>query len=614
LSSRAPPLKEPNLEPVAESAAGTPGFERRVVLRHDGLLARLANARIRAALASPLGDGAVDQVHCGTPLPIGTRLGDFVVTGVVHQGSLGVVYAGEDRSLERKIAIREYLPDRLAARMADGNVGVRSLRHQQSFRDGKERFISEARMLEALDEPALVKVLRFWEQHGTAYMAMPLYEGQTLNDVLRDSPKPREAWLKVMLGPLLDALAALHRSEFYPCDVTPDNIVVLDDGTPLLFAVGAGRIVANSLGDFRLDPNQGFAPIEQFARDPTMPEGPWTDIYAVAAVLHFAITGKPPPAPTARMLSDTLPPLRDANRDYSALFLDAVDRGLAVHPRHRPQTIAEFREALGIPSITSGVMPTARPGPSSPAPSTAGQTASLLQEPGPIPRVGMLEGSQMDAPGAAPGAAPEVTSPSSSVPEQTSPTLSSQATIESSLGRARWKLVVPLIVVGSVALGLLVWAVGEPRHSAPGTVDRALSMPPIPIGAQPSPPVATPAVPTQSVLGPVAANPPVADLTPHKGAVPDAGTVAPIPGRRTTPGASAPPAARTGKIRFSIKPWGEIMVDGKTRGVSPPIKELSIPEGHHRVAIRNGRFPGYESELDIKAGSRSSISYSFKAP
>jgi hypothetical protein len=76
----------------------------------------------------------------------------------------------------------------------------------------------------------------------------------------------------------------------------------------------------------------------------------------------------------------------------------------------------------------------------------------------------------------------------------------------------------------------------------------------------------------------------------------------------------APPAPPTGKIQFSIKPWGEIIVDGKTRGVSPPIKELSIPEGRHRIKIRNGTFPGYESELDIKAGSTGSISYSFKAP
>jgi hypothetical protein len=106
-------------------------------------------------------------------------------------------------------------------------------------------------------------------------------------------------------------------------------------------------------------------------------------------------------------------------------------------------------------------------------------------------------------------------------------------------------------------------------------------------------------------------------LAPQADVVPTAGTVASAPKRQTKPAApapSAPPAPPTGKIQFSIKPWGEIVVDGKARGVSPPIKELSVPEGRHRIKIRNGTFPGYESELDIKAGSTGSISYSFKTP
>ena len=339
---------------------------------------------------------SVDQVTCGIPLPVGTRLGDFEVTGIVHRGSFGIVYAGEDRPSQRKIAVTEYLPARLAERMADGNVGVRSLRHQQSFRDGKQRFLSEARILAALDEPALVKVLRFWEQHGTAYMAMPLDDGQTLNDVLRDSPKPSEAWLKAIFGPLLDALAALHKSDCYPYDVTPDNIVVLDDGTPLLSAVGAARrIVADATEDLTLDLNPAFAPLEQLAHDPTMPEGPWSDIYAVAAVLHFAITGKPVPAPTARTAADTLPHLRDANGDYSAPFLDAVERGLAVHPGDRPRTIAEFRAALGIRSITPEATSAARPASSPEVPSTVDRTAGLLPESGPIPLAGVPDGTRI---------------------------------------------------------------------------------------------------------------------------------------------------------------------------------------------------------------------------
>ena len=71
---------------------------------------------------------------------------------------------------------------------------------------------------------------------------------------------------------------------------------------------------------------------------------------------------------------------------------------------------------------------------------------------------------------------------------------------------------------------------------------------------------------------------------------------------------------KTGKVRLSIRPWGEVLVDGKTRGVSPPLKELSIAEGRHRIQIRNGDFPGFDRELDIKPGSKDEIAWSFKAP
>ena len=555
-------------------------------------------------------------------MPIGTRLGDFEVTGILHRDPFGIVYAGEDRSSHRKIAITEYLPARLAERMADGNVGVRSLRHQPSFRDGKQRFLSEARILAALDEPALVKVLRYWEQRGTAYMAMPLDEGQTLSDVLRNSPKPSEAWLKAIFGPLLDALAALHKSNCYPYDITTDNIVVLDDGTPLLSAVGAARrIVADTAEDLTLHLNPAFAPIEQFTHDPTMPEGPWSDIYAVAAVLHFAITGKLVPAPTARMVSDPLPLLGEINEDYSDPFLDAVERGLAVRPGDRPQTIADFRAALGIRSITPEVTATESTGSSPAAPSTIDRTAGILSEPDSTTD-GVPEGTRLYVR----EAASELTLPSSEQ-EQPWPTLPSRGATGSSLGAAPWKLVAPLIVVGLVliAVGLvavvvLVWVVGEPHTSAPVTADSALSKPTISTAAQPSPPVATAAVPTENVLVPVATSPPATESAPPAGAVPDARTVAevatrpPTPATSAPPAASAPPAPQAGKLRLSIKPWGEVIVDGKTRGVSPPIKELSIPEGRHRIEIRNGAFPGYRSEVDIKAGSSASVSYSFKAP
>ena len=87
-----------------------------------------------------------------------------------------------------------------------------------------------------------------------------------------------------------------------------------------------------------------------------------------------------------------------------------------------------------------------------------------------------------------------------------------------------------------------------------------------------------------------------------------------MPDVQSTPPVPAAPTPKTGKVRFSVKPWGEVFVDGKSRGVSPPLKELTIPEGRHRIQIKNGDFPGYDGEVDIKPGSRDEIAYSFKAP
>ena len=309
LPTRTPSSKTPHLVPVAPAAAGTAEIEHPAAPRHDGLLKRLSGGRPRTTSVSPPAGEGSDPVHGATPLPIGTPLGTFEVTGVIHRDLSGIVYVGEDRSSPGKFAIKEYLPATLADRMANGKVGLRSLRYKPSFQEGKDRFLSNGRMLAALDEPALIRVLRCWKQNGTAYMAMPLYEGQTLSDMLRVSGRPSESWLKAMLGPLLDALATLHRFDCYPCNVTPDNIVMLQDGTPLFFAFGAGRrTTTSSSGDLRHDLNPGFAPIEQYAHDPTMPEGPWTDVYAVAAVIRFAITGKALPALAARMAADTLQP------------------------------------------------------------------------------------------------------------------------------------------------------------------------------------------------------------------------------------------------------------------------------------------------------------------
>ena len=284
-------------------------------------------------------------------LPIGTRLGEFEITGLVGEGGFGIVYLAYDHSLERDIALKEYMPSALAARTSTLTVSVKSERHADTFQAGLKSFINEARLLAKFDHPSLVKVYRFWEANGTAYMVMPFYYGSTLKDALRDrgSP-PDETWLKNLLAPLIDALALLHKDQCFHRDISPENILILDNGRPLLLDFGAARrVIGDMTQALTVILRPGYAPIEQYADTPEMKQGAWTDIYALASVIYFAIMGKPPLPSVARLISDLLVPLCEQAADrYSKQFLLAIDKGLQIKPEDRPQDVTEFGVLLGI--------------------------------------------------------------------------------------------------------------------------------------------------------------------------------------------------------------------------------------------------------------------------
>lgn len=297
------------------------------------------------------GDGG-NRFESGNALPVGTRIGEFEITGHVGEGGFGIVYKAYDHSLQRKVALKEYLPSSLAERRADMTVRVKSPRHEDPFAAGLRSFVNEARTLAQFDHPSLVKVFRFWEQHGTAYMVMPLYEGQTLKQALkgRGTP-PDERWLRSVLDPLLEALEVIHRANVFHRDIAPDNILLLGDGRPVLLDFGAARrVIGDMTRALTVILKPGYAPIEQYDEDAQLRQGPWTDLYALAGVMHYAMTGKPPPAAVGRSVHESYQPLgkRAAGR-YSAHFLSALDRALALMPDQRPQSVAEFRALLGPP-------------------------------------------------------------------------------------------------------------------------------------------------------------------------------------------------------------------------------------------------------------------------
>src|SRR5215218_7911228 len=121
----------------------------------------------------------------GHTLPVGTHLRDYEINGLIGEGGFGIVYLAWDHSLQRKVAVKEYMPASMASRVTGSSaIVVKSERHLDTFRAGLKSFVNEARLLARFDHPSLVKVYRFWEENGTAYMAMPFYEGPTLKAAL----------------------------------------------------------------------------------------------------------------------------------------------------------------------------------------------------------------------------------------------------------------------------------------------------------------------------------------------------------------------------------------------------------------------------------------------
>ena len=283
-------------------------------------------------------------------LPAGTRLAEFEIREVLGAGGFGIVYRAWDVALQRDVALKEYMPVSLAARGAGERVTLRSRTHEENFALGLQSFVNEARLLARFDQPALVKVLRFWEANGTAYMAMPLYKGSTLRQLRKNMATSAldDAWTRALIEPLLGALEVMHDAEVFHRDIAPDNILWCDDDRPVLLDFGAARLVlADRTQNVTVILKPQFAPIEQYAETQAMRQGPWTDLYALAGTCYFMLTGRAPLPATARAMGDELEPLaRLAPPGCSPRLLQILDWAMAVRPQDRPQSVAQFRDAL----------------------------------------------------------------------------------------------------------------------------------------------------------------------------------------------------------------------------------------------------------------------------
>jgi len=292
------------------------------------------------------------QKNVPNALPAGYRFNEFEIKEVIGGGGFGIVYRAWDHLLERTIAIKEYMPISLASRSDQLAITLRGERYQKLFSAGLNSFIQEARLLARFNHPGLLHVLRFWEENGTAYMGTLFYSGMTLKEWQQTSPQTvNEAWIRQLLPPLFGAINTIHRAGYLHRDISLDNIQIQENQLPVLLDFGSARKEIGNLSDeteIMLKP--GYAPIEQYSEEGDSDQGPWTDIYALGAVLHTLVTGSPPPASVVRCIEDHYQPLSTLLPEgFSLPLLHAIDRALAMDPRQRPQSIDELAALIDLP-------------------------------------------------------------------------------------------------------------------------------------------------------------------------------------------------------------------------------------------------------------------------
>ncbi len=273
--------------------------------------------------------------------------GQYLVGRVLGHGGFGITYLGWDLNLARKIAIKEYFPAGIAMRPADGErVSAYSAAMQKDFQWGLDRYLEEARVLARFDHPNISAVINFFSANGTAYMILDYLDGMTFEKLLerRGGKVPWET-VEQIIVPVMDALREVHKTDILHRDISPDNIYILKTGQIKVIDFGAARYALGQQSkNLSIILKEGYAPEEQYRSKGN--QGPWTDVYATAATMYRALTGKVPVAALDRQRQDELERPSALGVAIPPEKERALWKALAVQAEERFQDMAAFQNAV----------------------------------------------------------------------------------------------------------------------------------------------------------------------------------------------------------------------------------------------------------------------------
>ena len=307
-------------------------------------------------------------------LPVGTHLMGsevpYLIGASIGQGGFGVTYAALNCASGERVAIKEYFPIYWSDRSINGKDVLAKDKCGAVYAAGRDKFLKEAKTIHALKHlKSIVNVYDFFRANNTAYIVMEYLEGKTLAQLVKRKERltveelwkmlrplmedihemhgPSEEALKEMYRPLTENIKAMYASRrVLHRDIAPDNIMVMKDGSLKLMDFGSARSMQKNAHGMTMFMKPGFSPAEQCLGGGE--QGPYTDVYSMAATIYYCLCGKIPAQATDRLSeitnghADPLKRLRDVGVEIPAAADTAIWRAMAVYSDARTQTMQDF--------------------------------------------------------------------------------------------------------------------------------------------------------------------------------------------------------------------------------------------------------------------------------
>lgn len=295
-----------------------------------------------------------------SPLATGTEVRSYTITARLGRGGYGITYRARHTTKGNAVVIKEHMPLGMATREpGSSEVFFPTSRDEARFHETMAEFLEEITVLRALEYPGIVPIIDSFEANDTAYYVMPFIAGTTLRAPEKISLDAHQLRLRArrtkrLLHDLLGTLEYMEQHHIVHRDIKPDNILIANDGQPVLLDFGSarqlrpGKVFSNVYTPDFCAPEQATATSDD---EMSAALGPWTDIYSLGATFYYLISHLVPPTAEMRIYStpDPYKPLAsrpDLREIYGMEFLAGIDRALELHATDRWQSATAWRESL----------------------------------------------------------------------------------------------------------------------------------------------------------------------------------------------------------------------------------------------------------------------------